>query len=186
MKFLVGLGNPEDTYAYTRHNIGIHVISVAADNKSFNKKFKYSKTLKKGAIVLVKPTTFMNVSGMAAQEIISYYKSDPTELLVVCDDFAIPSGVLRLRSGGSSGGHKGLQSIIESLGSNNFARLRIGVGPIPEKSDPARFVLKKISSSEKKLFDAIVQKAAECIDYLLKNGIEKAMNAYNKSHVTDE
>ncbi|MFH1379224.1 MAG: aminoacyl-tRNA hydrolase [bacterium] len=186
MMYLVGLGNPGDTYHRTRHNAGFQAIEYMADNESFTKKLDHSVALIKGKFVLVKPTTFMNLSGLAVQELISYYKPNLHDLLVICDDFTLPLGVIRLRQDGSSGGHKGLQSIIDMMQSNNFARIRIGVGPVPEKKDPAAFVLEKMNSSDFEILTRMSNKAAECIEYLMTNDIEKAMNKFNKSHIDEQ
>lgn len=180
MNLVIGLGNPGQAYQRTRHNVGYRTVEFIAEGVRFSKKWKFSCTVKKDSLLLVKPLTFMNRSGSALHELLAFYKCDPSQVIVLCDDFALPVDVIRLRRKGSSGGHKGLQSVIDHIHTDNFPRLRIGVGPVPQGLDPAQFVLEKLNDAQMKQLDTMVVKAAECIRFALEHGIEKAMNEYNK------
>ncbi len=167
---LVGLGNPGPKYSGTRHNIGRMFVeeyfpTLPADLKSqFN------------PVVL---GSYMNESGPALRK----WSSDPSHLLVLSDDFMIPFGTLRLRSSGSSGGHNGLNSIIETFNTEDFGRLRIGVGPVPVGEDPADFVLESFTSQEKKQFPKIFEAIAGGLKVFVSEGYERAMNTMNKAHL---
>lgn len=167
---VVGLGNPSLRYNHTRHNVGREFVDYLADLKEKN-------------FLLAKLDCFMNESGGPVKRLLEKENLAPSSLLVVVDDFMIPFGTLRLRTRGSSGGHNGLKSIIEHLGTEDFPRLRVGVGPVPDGDDPADFVLEKFTrkelSSLPKLFDSMKQ----VLDTLTAKGFERAMNETNKAHL---
>ena len=167
IKLVVGLGNPGKTYIATRHNVGYRVIETLQDEKW-------------DGMDLYKPTGFMNTCGGPVQEEARRDGLMPQDLLVVCDDFMLPLGSLRLRLGGSSGGHNGLDSILQAFGTQDIPRLRVGIGPVPAGQDPADFVLGTFASSEKPLVADMIKLAAEAVKVVADQGFEKAMNQFNK------
>ena len=182
---IVGLGNPGGQYDNTRHNAGFLVADELARRGGFaiqRAKFKAltaaAEVGGQGALVM-KPTTYMNLSGEAAGEAARFYKLTPDRVLVVSDDVDLPLGKLRLRVSGSAGGHNGLKSIIQHLGSDRFPRLKVGVGGKPHPDyDLADWVLGKLTGEDKKLMDETVKRAADAIECLLRDGPQKAMNQY--------
>jgi len=166
IKLIVGLGNPDKKYAMTRHNLGYRVIDELKKNPP-------------GGAKLLKPLGYMNSSGVSVAHEVARNGIQPEEILVVCDDFSIALGTRRIRRGGSSGGHNGLDSIIQSLGTQEIARLRLGIGPVPEGQDPAQFVLQDFRPAERNVAEASVALGAMVVHFILKDGIEKAMNAFN-------
>ncbi len=184
LKLIVGLGNPGKEYADTRHNLGFTAVDILASKwgeKIKTKKFKSLITeicLTEGKVILVKPQTFMNLSGEAVSLIRGFYKIEMSDILVITDDMALEPGRIRLRAKGSAGGHNGLADIISKLGSQDFARLRIGIGksPFPESRN---YVLGRISGEEKPLLTKACETAAECSKKWLEDGIDKAMTEYN-------
>ncbi|MDD3024053.1 MAG: aminoacyl-tRNA hydrolase [Syntrophomonadaceae bacterium] len=184
MKIIVGLGNPGPKYSRTRHNCGFRVLEVMAGRHSIEKEeSKYDAIiahLKIGSekLLLVKPLTYMNHSGRPVQRLVNWYKIELSELMVIYDDMDIEPGVLRIRALGGAGGHKGVGSIIECLGNNKeFPRIRIGIGRPPEGA--MDWVLGEFKPEEKPLVQDAVQKAAEAAELWVKEGITRAMNAYN-------
>lgn len=182
MIVVVGLGNPGKTYEGTRHNIGFEVVDEIAARWSLGWKkslsFKGMIAEKEGRFLL-KPTTYMNLSGEAVAALLHFYKIDPSSLLVVVDDVALPFGQLRLRGEGSSGGHNGLKSIEAHLGTQHFARLRVGVGG-PE-GDLASYVLDPFSGEEKEAVPRIRERAASAVELWIQQGLTSAMNTINRS-----
>lgn len=189
MKVIVGLGNIGSEYAHTRHNIGFDVVDAfetqlerASGWKAGKGEYYFSKGYYKSEeVILVKPTTFMNLSGRAVQHVLSFYKAEITDLLVITDDIAIPLGKLRLRLFGSDGGHNGLSSIIQSLGSNKYARLRCGVGGDFPKGQQARFVLSKFKTDEEAIAKQMIEDGVRACKAVVELGFEKAMNVVNVS-----
>lgn len=184
MKLIVGLGNPGKEYELTRHNSGFRALDAFADmaKVEFNREdFKgvYAKfKLDDEDIILFKPYTFMNLSGNAVVQIVNFFKINIEDIVVVYDDMAIPAGDVRLRVKGSSGGQKGMQNIIELLGSEEIKRIRIGIGE-PEYN-AIDYVLGKPKGDEAKALDSGIEKAANAIkEYLMKDSFAKAMNKYN-------
>ena len=183
---IVGLGNPGGEYENTRHNAGFAVADELARRGGFavqRLKFKALTAAAEiggqGALVM-KPTTYMNLSGEAVGEAARFYKLPPDHVLVISDDVDLPLGKLRIRTGGSAGGHNGLKSIIQHLGSDRFPRLKVGVGGKPHPDyDLADWVLGKLQGEDKKLMDETVKRAADAVECLLKDGSDKAMNRYN-------
>jgi PTH1 family peptidyl-tRNA hydrolase len=186
MKLIVGLGNPGSRYAGTRHNIGFEVIAELARRHAAGarrEKFQAEvaeATIAGEKVLLMCPLTFMNLSGQAVQPARDFYKLENSEVLVVCDDFALPIGKIRLRASGSSGGQKGLDDILRRLGSDDVPRLRIGIGPVPEGWDGANFVLGKFSAEEAGQVPDVVQRAADAVATWVRDGLAKAMNQYNQ------
>lgn len=182
---LVGLGNPGRQYENTRHNVGFMTMSRLAGKlgESFSKvesKALITKCTFQGQrLILAKPQTFMNLSGRAVSSLMRYYKVDSTNLLVVCDDVDLPLGALRLRPGGGSAGQKGMQSIVEQLGTEDFPRLRIGIGRPPGRMDAADYVLQDFKRDELEPMNIVLDTAAEAILVFVTDGVEKAMNLYN-------
>ncbi len=180
---VVGLGNPGEKYEETRHNVGFMVADELGKRGSFSiQKVKYHALTSiggQGALVM-KPTTYMNLSGEAVGEAARFYKIPPDHVLVISDDVDLPLGKLRIRTNGSAGGHNGLKSIIQHLGSDQFPRLKVGVGGKPHPDyDMADWVLSKFQGEDKKLIDETVKRAAEAVECLLKDGPQKAMNRFN-------
>ncbi|MBI5071704.1 aminoacyl-tRNA hydrolase [Candidatus Falkowbacteria bacterium] len=190
MKIIIGLGNPGEKYENTRHNIGFAVVSsfkfqVSSFpdwkiNKKFNSEISEGK-INGEKIILLKPHTFMNNSGQAVAVATNFYKVKPADILIIHDDIDLPLGKMRVKKDGSSGGHRGIESIITALGTNNFPRLKIGVGPKerPKNFDAANFVLKKFGKGEEKTLNLIIKKATEAVAVILSDGVQEAMNKFN-------
>ena len=180
---VVGLGNPGNKYAGTRHNVGFAVVDLLAKSPGADKfrdrfKAEVAELNEDGRkILLVKPLTFMNLSGQSVRKLVDFYHLEPEQLLIVCDDVNLPLGKLRFRPKGSHGGHNGLRDIQNHLGTSDYSRLRIGVdGP---KDDMVDHVLGKFKPSEKDIIDEAIQKAVQGVAQWWKDGIEKCMNEYN-------
>lgn len=187
MFIIVGLGNPGREYEDTRHNIGFRVIETLAEQERIPVlEKKHRALIGKGYIggqkvILAKPMTYMNLSGECVKELADYYKIDEKEeLLIISDDISLPPGQLRLRKKGSAGGHNGLKNIIAHLGHEEFMRLKMGVGEKPEGWDLVDHVLGHFSGEEKKEMEKAVGEAALAIRMVLKDGMEAAMNQFNK------
>ena len=183
---VVCLGNVGYQYDNTRHNIGFEVADELAERKNIPvQKLKHkalTNTTEIGGkkVLLMKPVTYMNLSGEAAGEAARFYKIPPERVLVVCDDVALPAGKLRIRKGGSAGGHNGLKSLIQHLGTDQFPRVRIGVGQKPHPDyDMADWVLGKFQGEDRKTMDAAVKRAADAVECLLREGADRAMNQFN-------
>lgn len=183
---IVGLGNPGDQYENTRHNVGFRALDELAEIAGVPvQKLKYKAltnicTLSGCKVLLMKPVTFMNLSGEAVGEAARFFKIPPERVLVFSDDTSLPVGKLRIRKSGSAGGHNGLKSIIQHLGTDQFPRIKIGVGGKPHPDyDMADWVLGKFPSEDKKVIDEMVQKAARAAEYYIKEGPDKAMGRYN-------
>jgi PTH1 family peptidyl-tRNA hydrolase len=174
---IVGLGNPGPEYEKTRHNLGFMFLDRLAGKfkKSRYCQFLYAEARE---FVLVKPLTFMNKSGLAVKCIMDQMEADASRLLVVCDDFNLPLAKMRLRPGGSAGGHNGLKSIIGSIGTNEFPRLRLGIGGI-DVEDKVDFVLRNFNKREFKLIDDMLIDARSIVQCYIENGIETTMNRFN-------
>jgi len=187
MSLIVGLGNPGAEYEWTRHNLGFMLIDKLAAEAAATVKRKECRSLVGAATIenervrLVKPQTFMNLSGeavaclMAKEDIEDVSKS----LIVISDDLALPFGTTRLRERGSAGGHNGLKSIIASIGTNEFMRLRIGIQPEHPVSDAKAFVLDEFPKGQREELEKILDKAAEAVHSVLRDGIKKAMSVFN-------
>lgn len=186
MKILVGLGNPGVDYQWTRHNIGFRVVDRLGEENHISisqKRFKahYGKGLiHTQEVVLVKPLTFMNLSGSAVRKVVDFYKVGLEGLAVIHDDLDLAFGVLRIKRWGGDGGHQGIRSIIESLGGNSFLRLKVGIGRPPLGMDPAEYVLSPFDSTERHGLEGVVSRAAECVAVMISEGVETAMNRYQR------
>lgn len=183
---VVGLGNPGGQYENTRHNAGFLTADELARRGRFaiqRLKFKAltaAVEISGQGVLVMKPTTFMNLSGEAVGEAARFYKIPPDHVLVISDDVSLPLGKLRIRTGGSAGGHNGLKSIIQHLGSDQFPRLKVGVGGKPHPDyDMADWVLGKLQGEDKKVMDQAVKRAADAVECLLRDGPQKAMNRFN-------
>ncbi|EFA71621.1 Peptidyl-tRNA hydrolase [Raphidiopsis brookii D9] len=194
-QLIVGLGNPDPKYDQTRHNIGFAAIDALSrnwhipvtENRKFQGQFGEGLALGSKKIRILKPLTYMNRSGESIQAVTSWYKLPPESVLVIYDDMDLPLGKTRLRLSGSAGGHNGMKSTISHLNSQNFPRLRIGIGKpknLPNNSNnddggTVSHVLGKFSPQEAKLIDPILAFVVECVELTLKQGVEKAMNRCN-------
>jgi PTH1 family peptidyl-tRNA hydrolase len=184
MWLIVGLGNPGKTYANTRHNLGFLVIDILASNFSIplQKKTKYfsigTGSIDGSEVVLVKPLTFMNRSGLAVREVLLMYQ-EIDNILVVHDDLDLDTGTIRIRKSGSSGGHRGIESIIETLGTKSFLRLKIGIGR-PEKMHSEDYVLTSFPKKEKAIVKNTLEKAVKAIETILAKGISQAQNEFHR------
>ncbi|MFQ5812052.1 MAG: aminoacyl-tRNA hydrolase [Anaerolineae bacterium] len=184
-KLIVGLGNPGRKYAGNRHNVGFQCLDRLAEawDLPFSRR-KHKALLVQGEIaglkaILAKPQTFMNLSGQAVERLARFYKVPPGSILVIYDDLDLPLGKIRLRPEGGSGGHKGMKSIIEHLGTDGFPRLRVGIGR-PTHSDPVDYVLGDFAPDERITIEAACERAVSAVELWLAEGIVAAMNRYNK------
>ena len=182
MYIIAGLGNPGRNYVGTRHNVGFEVLdAVAAKYDIQIKKLKFNAIYGEGTIggekvILVKPQTYMNLSGESIRDFKAWYKTDTTEIIVIYDDISLPVGKLRLRPKGSAGGHNGIKSIIYQLNSDIFPRIKVGVGkPENPDYDLADYVLGKFSSAEVKTLVESAIRAADAVEVIIRDGMEKAM-----------
>jgi PTH1 family peptidyl-tRNA hydrolase len=186
VKLLVGLGNPGARYRDTYHNIGFEVIDELARRRGVTLGSAPADALVArvrewhDGVLLAKPLTFMNLSGQAVASLARYYRIDPGAVLVIADDVALPQGRLRLRRDGSAGGHNGLKSVIEHLGTDAFARLRVGVGRGDPRRDLADHVLSRIPVEARGELRAAAERAADAAEAFVARGIEAAMNEYNR------
>jgi len=185
MKMVVGLGNPGRKYAETRHNIGFALVEELARRHRgrFPRAQFQGETIEiliEGEkVLLLRPLTYYNRSGESTVLARDFFKLENSELLVVCDDFNLPLGKLRIRTKGSSGGSNGLADIIQRFGSDEFPRLRIGTGPVPPSWDPADFVLSRFQADEQPIVTDAVRRAAEAVEAWSRYGIHKCMNQFN-------
>jgi peptidyl-tRNA hydrolase, PTH1 family len=193
MKLIVGLGNPGRRYAGTRHNVGFAVVDALADRHRAvfegapaEAVMARLRMLGPGGTLLVKPLTFMNLSGFAVSEVARYFRVDLPDILVVADDVSLPLGRLRARPRGSDGGHKGYRSIIEQFGSHEFPRLRVGVGRGDPRRDLADHVLAGFDGEERPIIDAAIDRAADASELFVGEGIEAVMNRFNGSETEAE
>ena len=185
MKLVVGLGNPGRKYTATRHNVGFRVIDELAVRFGLGRSRNrfdaevIEAVLNGTQALLLRPQTYMNRSGSCVLAARDFYKLEYEELLVVCDDFNLPLAKLRVRPQGSAGGQKGLQDIIRCLGTERFARLRIGIGPLPEEWETVDFVLSKFTEGEREPIDAAIVRAADAVVTWARDGLENCMNQFN-------
>ena len=184
MKLIVGLGNPGKKYENTRHNMGFMAVDLLSDQAQIDvDKEVFHGLMGRGKIydqdvILFKPTTFMNLSGTAVQEVVHYFKIALEDIVVIFDDMALSPGVIRLRKEGSSGGHKGMQNIIDCLSTEQIKRIRIGIGE-PGDNDNIDFVLSKPLKDEVPLIEEAIANAVRAVKEMLKSDFDRAMNKYN-------
>lgn len=185
MKLVAGLGNPGRAYDGTRHNVGFDVLEALArraGNPGRRARFQgefIQATIRGAPVLLLWPLTWMNLSGSSVLAAKDFYKIDTADILVLCDDFQLPTDTIRIRGAGSGGGQKGLTDILARLGTNAVPRLRIGVGPLPAGRTSADFVLGRFTKDERPAIAALVERAADAVEEWVGAGIEAAMNRYN-------
>ena len=184
MKLIAGLGNIGDKYVFTRHNAGFMTLDRWALTEGFS--FKQESKLKSfiarykvdnDDIIFVKPTTFMNLSGEAVRAVMDYYKIDVSDIIIIYDDIALPTGKIRIRANGSDGGHNGIKSIIKHIGTDNFNRIKIGIGPQIGPSE--HFVLQNFSKEQMDILKEVLDKSIDAAKSIIKEGIEKSQNIFN-------
>jgi PTH1 family peptidyl-tRNA hydrolase len=189
LKLIVGLGNPGRQYAAHRHNIGFQCVDLLARRHAIAVDRPQSGAFtgqgwpacagERRKVLLVKPQTYMNLSGRAVGQLLRFYRVEPADLLVIHDDLDLDPGRIRLRPGGSSGGQNGVKSIIEHLGTQEFGRLRVGVGRPPGRMDPAAYVLQPFSAAEEEEMGVVRERAADAAEAWLFEGMTAAMNRFN-------
>ena len=182
MNILVGLGNPGRNYSDTKHNFGFWVLNRFAEKRSLT--FQAGKgdylLAKKGDLICVKPTSFMNNSGMPVLDVKQFFKVEPEQFLVVYDDIDLPLGTIRFRDGGGTGGHKGIESIIYQTQNEKFNRLRIGIATDDNMRPAERYVLSPFRDEQKESVNEMIEKACEGIEYYLSHDIKETMNQFNE------
>ena len=182
MHILVGLGNPGRKYSDTKHNFGFWVLNRFTEKRSLT--FQAGKgdylLAKKGDLICIKPTSFMNNSGMPVLDVKQFFKVEPNQFLVVYDDIDLPLGTIRFRDGGGTGGHKGIESIIYQIQSENFNRLRIGIATEDEMRPAEKYVLNPFRDGQKEIVNDMIEKACEGIEYYLSHDIKETMNQFNE------
>ena len=189
IKLIVGLGNPGPQYSRNRHNVGFQCVDLLAQRHGLRLDKLQQRAMtgsgvipcggERHKVLLARPLTFMNASGEAVAPLARYYGVEPQDLIVVHDDLDLASGKLRLRGGGSSGGQNGIKSIIERLGSPDFARIKVGIGRPPGRMDPADYVLQNFSAAEEEVFTPLRERVCDAVECWLAEGIEAAMNRFN-------
>ena len=190
MRLLVGLGNPGPEYQLNPHNLGFRVVERLAEQAGVKVTRRAARSLLARArlegteVVLAKPQTFMNASGLAVQALVEHFKVTPAALIVIADDVALPWGMLRIREQGSSGGHKGLESVIEALGTNIFVRVRLGIQPPlagrQTEASVADYVLAPMSRAQRQQAAEMVEQAIEAVRMILRDGSKRAMSHFNR------
>lgn len=186
MYLIAGLGNPTREYEKTRHNVGFEAIDILADKAGTTvteRKHKalYGKGFLGGQkVILAKPQTYMNLSGESIREIADFYKIEAENIIILCDDINLPEGRLRIRLKGSAGGHNGLKNIISHLGTQEFPRIRIGVGEKPRGMDLADYVLGRFPKEQQALMEEAYREAADAACMMIEEGADAAMNHYNR------
>ena len=192
MYIIIGLGNPEDKYMATRHNIGFDAITRLADDNQISLNIKKHKAIygtgyiEGQKVLLVQPQTFMNLSGESVRALIDFYKVEAEEIIVIYDDINLEVGQLRIRKRGSAGGHNGIKSIIKHLGTDEFPRVRIGIGNKPEGWDLANYVLSRFTQEENGIIRDALKRTSEAINAIIADGITDAMNRFNRKQIVDK
>lgn len=192
MYLIAGLGNPGRQYEKTRHNMGFDVIDELIEkNRIPQTGVKFEAMYGKGMVggkkaIVVKPLSFMNLSGSPIRSMADYFKIDPeNEIIVVYDDIDLEPGQIRIRKQGSAGGHNGMKDIISKLGTQKFIRVKVGVGAKPKGWDLADYVLSRFDTTVRKVVDDSIKRASEAVEMILAEGVDAAMNAYNRKLETD-
>lgn len=192
MYIIIGLGNPTREYTATRHNIGFDVITRIADDYNISLDMKKHKSLcGRGIIngekvILAQPQTYMNLSGEAVRELKDFYKVKNDDLIIIYDDISLDVGQIRVRPKGSAGGHNGIKSIISHLGSEEFPRIKVGVGSKPRGYDLADYVLGRFNEEDQKTIRETLKHASKACTYIISEGIDASMNQYNKKIIIEE
>ena len=185
MYLIVGLGNPEEEYARTRHNMGFDVINKLSSNINIKvNKNKFNSIYGSGSIggekvILIKPQTYMNLSGTAIRDFKNFYKVDSKNIIVIYDDLDINPGIIKIRKKGGPGTHNGMKSVVHELQTEEFPRIRIGIGNPEYKNDLLNYILTQIPDEDYKVLETAISNAANSIECIIKNGIDTAMNKYN-------
>ena len=188
---VVGLGNPGRKYAQNRHNAGFHCLDRLAEKHHLAFDARRDKALlalgRIGGrrVILAKPQTFMNDSGQAVGALARFYKVPPGDVFVIYDDLDLPQGVIRVRPRGSSGGHRGLTSIVEHLGTREFPRLRVGIGRPPGRMDPKAYVLQDFDAREQETMDEVYERVLGAVEAVIQEGIKETMNRFNARPAPD-
>ena len=185
MYLIIGLGNPEEEYAKTRHNMGFDTINKISEkynikvNKSKFNSLYGTGTIEEEKVILIKPQTYMNLSGEAVRDFMNFYKVTAEEIIVVYDDLDIEPGIIKIRKKGGAGTHNGMKSVVSEIKTEDFCRIRIGIGNPTYKNDLLNFILNKIPDEEYKVLQDAQDSACKAVIEILKNGIDSAMNKYN-------
>ena len=185
MYLITGLGNPTKKYEKTRHNAGFETIDCLSKklgikvNRAWCRALTGKGVIGKEKVVLAKPQTFMNLSGQSVEALLKYYKADVSNLIVIYDDTDLDVGKLRIRKNGSAGGHNGMKDIIRATGSEEFIRVRVGIGKRPSEMDMVDFVLGSETGEDRKLMEKAFSDAADAVVDIIENGVDHAMNKYN-------
>jgi len=185
MYLIVGLGNPEEEYTRTRHNMGFDTINKLSKNNNIDiNKTKFNSLYGMGEIngekvILLKPQTYMNLSGNAVRDFMNFYKIKENELIVIYDDLDIEPGIIKIRKKGGPGTHNGMKSVVHEIQTENFCRIRVGIGNPKYKNDLLNYILTRIPDEEYKILQSATENASEAVCEIIKNGIDKAMNKYN-------
>jgi peptidyl-tRNA hydrolase, PTH1 family len=192
MRLIVGLGNPGIEYAWTPHNLGFLVVDALAQDAGIRVTRPEAKSLvglgqiAGRDVVLAKPQTMMNLSGLAVRELVGRAECEPSDVIVVCDDVALPWGMLRVRERGTAGGHNGLKSVIGAIGTTEFVRVRLGVKPEEMRGDLKEYVLRQIRRDEEDLVAEEIEQGAEAVKVILAEGTQSAMNRFNRRVSTQD
>ncbi len=185
MYLIVGLGNPEPEYSYTRHNMGFSTINELAKRNNIDvNKSKFNAlyglgTINNEKVILLKPQTYMNLSGKAIREAMDFYKIELDKLIVIYDDLDIEEGIIKLRKKGGAGTHNGMKSVISELHSQDFVRIRIGIGVPKKQIDLADYVLEKVQKKDYEILESGIISASKAVEEIIKVGIDNAMNKFN-------
>lgn len=185
MYLIVGLGNPEEEYASTRHNMGFKTINKLAKqydieiNKNKFKGIIGTGTIEDKKVILLKPQTYMNSSGESIQEVMHFYKLQAKDLIIIYDDIDIEPGFIKIRKKGGPGTHNGMKSVVQNINTEEFARVRVGIGTPTDKSDLISYVIGYVPEKEMEILDESTSKAKDAVVEILKNGIDNAMNKFN-------
>ena len=185
MYLIVGLGNPEEEYSKTRHNMAFNTLNKIS--QEYNIEVKQNKfqalygsgMIEKEKVILLKPQTYMNLSGNSVKEVVDFYKIEKEKILVIYDDMDIEPGKIKIRKKGSAGGHNGMKSIIQMIGTEEFPRIRVGIGRPIHKDDEINYVIGAIPEEDLKRLDEGIEKAQKAVEEILRNGVDSAMNKYN-------
>lgn len=192
MYLIVGLGNPEEEYAKTRHNMGFDVINRLSEKQNIRvNKNKFNSlygtgTIEGEKVILVKPQTYMNLSGTAVRDFKNFYKINPSNILVIYDDLDIEPGIIKIRKQGGAGTHNGMKSVVSEIQTEAFPRIRVGIGNPEYKNDLLNYILTKIPDEDYKILQEAINNAADSIEEIIRNGIDIAMNKYNWKENLDE
>ena len=185
MYLIVGLGNPEEEYAKTRHNMGFDVINKLSEKQGIKvNKNKFNSiygtgTIEGEKVVLVKPQTYMNLSGEAVRDFKNFYKINSENIIIVYDDLDIEPGIIKIRKKGGPGTHNGMKSVVHEIQTEDFPRIRVGIGNPEYKNDLLNYILTKIPEEDYKILENSIERASDAIEEIIKNGIDSAMNKYN-------